>query len=201
MEAIAGTQFTFPNQTNFYNGKVRDVYSIGENVLVMVASDRISAFDVVLPRAIPFKGQVLNQIAERMLNETEDIVPNWKISSPDPNVTVGTRCEPFAVEMVIRGYLTGHAWRTYHSGGRILCGVQLPDEVRSGLYSHGSRGYQRSRLAVPHAGGREPVGERREEAVRSAQQGQEQSRQEVLPVAGADAGHGGGPGPLRSSLS
>jgi phosphoribosylaminoimidazole-succinocarboxamide synthase len=132
MKALAGTQFTFPNQTNFYKGKVRDVYSIGEDLLVMIASDRISAFDVVLPRAIPFKGQVLNQIAERMLNETADVVPNWKVASPDPNVTVGTRCEPFAVEMVIRGYLTGHAWRTYSSGIRLLCGVALPE----GLQEH-----------------------------------------------------------------
>jgi phosphoribosylaminoimidazole-succinocarboxamide synthase len=130
MEAIAGTQYTFPDQTNFYKGKVRDVYSIGTDLLVMVASDRISAFDVVLPRAIPFKGQVLNQIAERMLNETADIVPNWKVASPDPNVTVGTRCEPFAVEMVIRGYLTGHAWRTYSSGLRTLCGVALPEGLK-----------------------------------------------------------------------
>jgi len=130
MKALAGTHFNLPNQTNFYKGKVRDVYSIGEDVLIMVASDRISAFDVVLPRAIPFKGQVLNQIAERMLNETADIVPNWKISSPDPNVTVGTRCEPFAVEMVIRGYLTGHAWRTYSSGLRTLCGVALPEGLK-----------------------------------------------------------------------
>lgn len=130
MKALAGTQFNLPNQTNFYKGKVRDVYSIGQDVLVMVASDRISAFDVVLPRAIPFKGQVLNQIAERMLNETADVVPNWKISSPDPNVTVGTRCEPFAVEMVVRGYLTGHAWRTYSSGLRTLCGVALPEGLK-----------------------------------------------------------------------
>jgi phosphoribosylaminoimidazole-succinocarboxamide synthase len=132
MEAISGTQFTFPDQTNFYKGKVRDVYSIGSDLLVMIASDRISAFDVVLPRAIPFKGQVLNQIAERMLNETADVVPNWKLASPDPNVTIGKRCEPFAVEMVIRGYLTGHAWRTYSSGLRTLCGVSLP----AGLKEH-----------------------------------------------------------------
>ena len=130
MEALAGTQFTFPNQTNFYKGKVRDVYSIGADLLVIVASDRISAFDVVLPRAIPFKGQVLNQIAERMLNETADVVPNWKMASPDPNVTIGKRCEPFAVEMVIRGYLTGNAWRTYKSGERMICGVQMPEGMK-----------------------------------------------------------------------
>lgn len=130
MNALAGTNFNLPNQTNLYKGKVRDVYSIGTDLLVMVASDRISAFDVVLPRAIPFKGQVLNQIAERMLNETADVVPNWKLASPDPNVTIGKRCEPFAVEMVIRGYLTGHAWRTYSSGLRTLCGVALPEGLK-----------------------------------------------------------------------
>lgn len=122
--------YQLPNQTQFYRGKVRDVYSIGSDLLVMVASDRISAFDVVLPRPIPFKGQVLNQIAEHMLNATSDIVPNWKLSSPDPNVTVGWRCEPFKVEMVIRGYLTGHAWRTYKSGLRTLCGVSLPEGLK-----------------------------------------------------------------------
>ncbi len=130
MNIIAETLYNFPNQTNFYKGKVRDVYSIGEDILVMVASDRISAFDVVLPRAIPFKGQVLNQIASHMLDATKDIVPNWKISSPDPNVTIGYRCEPFKVEMVIRGYLTGHAWRTYQEGLRTLCGVALPDGLK-----------------------------------------------------------------------
>jgi phosphoribosylaminoimidazole-succinocarboxamide synthase len=128
--ALFETQFNFPNQTAFYKGKVRDVYSIGEDKLVMVASDRISAFDVVLPRAIPFKGQVLNQIAAHMLDATKDVVPNWKLSSPDPNVTIGYRCEPFKVEMVIRGYLTGHAWRTYKSGLRILCGVALPEGLK-----------------------------------------------------------------------
>jgi phosphoribosylaminoimidazole-succinocarboxamide synthase len=130
MQSLVETNYNFPNQTNFYKGKVRDVYSIGEEILVMVASDRISAFDVVLPRAIPFKGQVLNQIAAHMLDATKDVVPNWKISSPDPNVTVGYRCEPFKVEMVIRGYLTGHAWRTYKSGGRTLCGVALPEGLK-----------------------------------------------------------------------
>ncbi len=128
--AISGTHFNFPNQTAFYKGKVRDVYSIGNDLLVMVASDRISAFDVVLPRAIPFKGQVLNQIAAHMLEATADVVPNWRLASPDPNITVGYRCEPFKVEMVIRGYLTGHAWRTYNSGLRVLCGVTLPEGLK-----------------------------------------------------------------------
>jgi phosphoribosylaminoimidazole-succinocarboxamide synthase len=127
---ISGTHFHFPNQTAFYKGKVRDVYSIGDALLVMIASDRISAFDVVLPRPIPFKGQVLNQIAEHMLEATSDVVPNWRLVSPDPNVTIGYRCEPFKVEMVIRGYLTGHAWRTYNSGLRMLCGVQLPEGLK-----------------------------------------------------------------------
>jgi phosphoribosylaminoimidazole-succinocarboxamide synthase len=128
--AISGTHFNFPNQTAFYKGKVRDVYSIGDELLVMIASDRISAFDVVLPRAIPFKGQVLNQIAAHMLEATADVVPNWRLASPDPNITIGYRCEPFKVEMVIRGYLTGHAWRTYKSGLRELCGVQLPEGLK-----------------------------------------------------------------------
>jgi phosphoribosylaminoimidazole-succinocarboxamide synthase len=128
--AISGTHFNFPDQTAFYKGKVRDVYSIGNDLLVMIASDRISAFDVVLPRAIPFKGQVLNQIAAHMLEATADVVPNWRLASPDPNITIGYRCEPFKVEMVIRGYLTGHAWRTYKSGLRQLCGVQLPEGLR-----------------------------------------------------------------------
>ena len=130
--ALYETNYHFPNQTHFYKGKVRDVYSIGNDRLVMIASDRISAFDVVLPRAIPFKGQVLNQIAAHMLEATRNVVPNWMIASPDPNVTIGYRCEPFKVEMVIRGYLTGHAWRTYKSGLRSLCGVPLPD----GLQEH-----------------------------------------------------------------
>ena len=130
MNAIQETHFQFANQTHKYVGKVRDVYSIGQDILVMVASDRISAFDVVLPRPIPFKGQVLNQIAAHMLDATSDIVPNWKVVSPDPNVTVGHRCEPFKVEMVIRGYLTGHAWRTYKSGLRMLCGVDLPEGLK-----------------------------------------------------------------------
>jgi phosphoribosylaminoimidazole-succinocarboxamide synthase len=130
MEAIYTTDFNFPNQKSVYHGKVRDVYAIGENTLVMIATDRISAFDVVLPRAIPFKGQVLNQIASYMLDATKNVVPNWKTASPDPNVTIGKRCEPFKVEMVIRGYLTGHAWRTYKSGLRTLCGVALPEGLK-----------------------------------------------------------------------
>jgi phosphoribosylaminoimidazole-succinocarboxamide synthase len=130
MEAIYTTDFNFPNQKSVYHGKVRDVYAIGEDTLVMIATDRISAFDVVLPRAIPFKGQVLNQIASFMLDATKDVVPNWKMASPDPNVTIGKRCEPFKVEMVIRGYLTGHAWRTYKSGLRTLCGVALPEGLK-----------------------------------------------------------------------
>ena len=126
-KTINQTNFQLPNQTNFYKGKVRDVYTIGEDKLVMVTSDRISAFDHVLPKGIPFKGQVLNQIAAKFLTATEDIVPNWMEGNPDPSVTIGKRCEPFKVEMVIRGYLTGHAWREYKKGKRILCGVSLPD--------------------------------------------------------------------------
>jgi phosphoribosylaminoimidazole-succinocarboxamide synthase len=122
--------FSFPNQTNFYRGKVRDVYTIGTDTLVMVASNRISAFDVILPRPIPFKGQVLNQIAAHMLQATSDICPNWLQSTPAPNVAVGQRCEPFKVEMVVRGNLTGHAWRTYKSGLRTLCGVALPEGMK-----------------------------------------------------------------------
>jgi phosphoribosylaminoimidazole-succinocarboxamide synthase len=122
--------FAFPGQTGFYSGKVRDVYSIGENWLVMVASDRISAFDVILPRPIPFKGQVLNQIAAYMLEATRDICPNWLVSTPAPNASVGKRCEPFKIEMVVRGHLTGHAWRTYSAGKRMLCGVPLPEGLQ-----------------------------------------------------------------------
>ncbi len=130
MNAIKETNFIFSNQTNFYRGKVRDVYTINSEYLVMVASDRISAFDVVLPKPIPYKGQVLNQIAARFLEATQDIVPNWVISVPDPNVTIGKICEPFKVEMVIRGYLAGHAWREYLAGKRSICGVQLPDGLK-----------------------------------------------------------------------
>lgn len=130
MKAIIETAFNFPNQKHVYNGKVRDVYNINDELLIMVVSDRISAFDIVLPKGIPYKGQVLNQLAEKFLKATEDIVPNWRLASPDPNVTVGHYCEPFKVEMVIRGYLTGHAWRTYKSGKRILCGVEMPDGMK-----------------------------------------------------------------------
>ncbi|MBN1132935.1 MAG: phosphoribosylaminoimidazolesuccinocarboxamide synthase [Bacteroidales bacterium] len=129
-EALKGTNFSFPNQKQVYHGKVRDVYNINDEYLIMVVSDRISAFDVILPRGIPYKGQVLNQIANRFLDATSDIVPNWKITSPDPNVTVGYFAAPFKVEMVIRGYLTGHAWREYRSGKRSLCGVPLPEGLR-----------------------------------------------------------------------
>ncbi len=127
MKAITSTRFNFPNQKGVYNGKVRDVYNINDEFLTMIVTDRISAFDVVLPKGIPFKGQVLNQLAKKFLKSTEDIVPNWMISSPDPNVTIGHFCEPFKIEMVIRGYLTGHAWRTYKSGKREICGVKMPD--------------------------------------------------------------------------
>lgn len=127
INALSETHFQLPNQTAFYRGKVRDVYTLSNGRLVMVASDRISAFDHVLPRAIPFKGQVLNQIAAHFLVKTADICPNWLISTPDPNVAIGDACEPFKVEMVIRGYLAGHAARTYAKGGRLLCGVSLPD--------------------------------------------------------------------------
>ena len=126
-KALTRTDFDFPGQKSVYHGKVRDVYNINHEYLVMVVSDRISAFDVVLPKGIPYKGQVLNQIAAKFLDATADIVPNWKIATPDPNVTVGIHCEPFKVEMVIRGYLTGHAWREYRSGKRTLCGIVLPD--------------------------------------------------------------------------
>ena len=129
-KALVKSSFSFPNQKSVYNGKVRDVYNIGDKYLAMVVSDRISAFDVVLPKGIPFKGQVLNQIAEKFLNATADIVPNWKMAVPDPNVTVGKIAEPFAVEMVIRGYLTGHAWREYKSGKRVLCGVAMPEGMK-----------------------------------------------------------------------
>jgi len=129
-EAIIRTDFEFPGQKDVYHGKVRDVYNINDELLVMVASDRISAFDVVLPRAIPFKGQVLNQIAEKFLDATSDIVPNWKMASPDPMVTVGKYCNPFPVEMIIRGYLTGSSWRTYKSGAREICGVPVPDGLK-----------------------------------------------------------------------
>ena len=129
-KTISTTHFNFPNQKAFYKGKVRDVYNINNELLIMIASDRISAFDVVLPRQIPFKGQILNQIAAKMLIATKDIVPNWLVATPDPNVAVGLLCEPFKVEMVIRGFLTGHAARTYHEGKRVLCGVELPNGMK-----------------------------------------------------------------------
>lgn len=130
MDAIVKTDFRFPGQKSVYKGKVRDVYDIDGKYLVMVVSDRISAFDVVLPKGIPFKGQVLNQIAAKFLDATSDIIPNWKIATPDPMVTVGHKCEPFKVEMVIRGYLTGSAWRTYKAGERTLCGLPLPEGMK-----------------------------------------------------------------------
>lgn len=130
MEALVKTNFKFEEQKDLYIGKVRDVYNIDNNFLVMIVSDRISAFDAVLPKGIPFKGQVLNQIAEKFLDATEDIVPNWKISSPDPMVTIGHLCEPFKVEMVVRGFLSGHAWREYKQGKRTLCGVALPEGMK-----------------------------------------------------------------------
>ncbi len=126
---IGETHFNLPGQTNFYRGKVRDVYTVG-SFLIMVATDRISAFDVVLPRAIPYKGQVLNQVAAKMLRATEDIVPNWLIDVPDPNVSIGIICAPFRVEMVIRGYMTGHVWREYSAGRKTICGVTLPDGLK-----------------------------------------------------------------------
>jgi phosphoribosylaminoimidazole-succinocarboxamide synthase len=130
MQALKETNFNFPNQTGFYKGKVRDVYTINNQFLVMVVTDRISAFDVVLPKAIPYKGQVLNQIAAKFLEATKDIVPNWVISVPDPSVTIGRICEPYKVEMVIRGYLAGHAAREYALGKREVCGVKLPDGLK-----------------------------------------------------------------------
>ena len=130
MNALTKTEFNFKGQTKVYHGKVRDVYFIDNKYLVMVASDRISAFDVILPEGIPYKGQVLNQIAALFLDETKDIVPNWKIATPDPMVTVGKLCKPFPVEMIIRGYLTGSSWRTYKSGKREICGVPIPDGMK-----------------------------------------------------------------------
>ena len=129
-KAIVSTDFTFPGLKNVYKGKVRDVYNINDQYLIMIVSDRISAFDVVLPKGIPYKGQVLNQIATKFLDATSDIVPNWKIATPDPMVTVGHMCEPYKVEMVIRGYLTGHAWREYSSGKRTLCGITMADGMK-----------------------------------------------------------------------
>lgn len=127
---IAQTNFQFPNQTSYYKGKVRDVYTISDDYLVIIATDRLSAFDVVLPRVIPFKGQILNLIASSFLKQTEDIIPNWLISVPDPNVSIGYKCDPIPLEIVVRGYLSGHAWRVYKEGGREICGVKLPDGLR-----------------------------------------------------------------------
>jgi phosphoribosylaminoimidazole-succinocarboxamide synthase len=127
---ISDTNFEFPGQSNLYKGKVREVYTINDSLLVMVATDRLSAFDVVMPKGIPYKGQILNQIATKMMEATADIVPNWLIATPDPNVAVGHLCEPFKVEMVIRGYMSGHAAREYSLGNRLLCGVEMPDGLK-----------------------------------------------------------------------
>ena len=130
MEAVTSTNFNFENQKSLYVGKVRDVYNIADEMLVMVVSDRISAFDVVLPKGIPFKGQILNSIAAKFLDATADIVPNWKISTPDPMVTLGKKCEPLKLEVIVRGYLAGSAWREYQSGMRELCGIKLPEGMK-----------------------------------------------------------------------
>lgn len=130
MNTITTTHFNFPNQKSVYRGKVREVYNINDQLLVMIATDRLSAFDVVLPKGIPYKGQILNQIATKFMELTADIVPNWLVATPDPNVAIGHLCEPFKVEMVIRGYLSGHAAREYAAGKRILCGVQMPDGLK-----------------------------------------------------------------------
>ena len=132
MKAITKTDYLFPKQTAKYVGKVRDVYTIEDKYLVMITTDRISAFDVVLPEGIPYKGQVLNQIAAKFLAATSDIVPNWRVASPDAMVTVGHRCEPFSVEMIVRGYLTGSSWRSYKAGAREICGIKIPD----GMHEH-----------------------------------------------------------------
>ena len=129
-KTITRTQFNFPGQTNFYKGKVREVYSLKNDLLIMIATDRLSAFDVVMPKGIPYKGQILNQIATKMMRDTEDLVPNWLLATPDPNVAVGKKCEPFKVEMVIRGYMSGHAAREYKAGKRMLCGVPLPEGLK-----------------------------------------------------------------------
>ncbi len=130
MKALTKTNFAFPGQTDVYHGKVRDVYFIGEDLLCMVATDRISAFDVILPEGIPYKGQILNQIAAKFLEATRDIVPNWLLATPDPMVSIGYRCQGYPVEMIVRGYLCGSAWRAYKSGVREICGVKLPDGMR-----------------------------------------------------------------------
>lgn len=130
MEAIVNTNFTFPKQTSLYHGKVRDVYTIDNNLLAMIVTDRISAFDVILPKGIPYKGEILNRIASKFLDETKDICPNWKLSTPDPMVTVGLKCEGLPVEMIVRGYLCGSSWRTYMSGARKICGIDIPEGMR-----------------------------------------------------------------------
>ncbi|KJJ38813.1 phosphoribosylaminoimidazolesuccinocarboxamide synthase [Aequorivita vladivostokensis] len=127
---IISTDFNFPGQKSVYHGKVREVYTLENNILLMIATDRLSAFDVVMPKGIPYKGQILNQIATKMMRDTQDLVPNWLIATPDPNVAIGEACEPFKVEMVIRGYMSGHAAREYKAGKRILCGVTMPDEMK-----------------------------------------------------------------------
>ena len=129
-QTIIESNFTFPGQTSVYKGKVREVYGVGDDLLIMIATDRLSAFDVVMPKGIPFKGQILNQIATKMMRATEDVVPNWLLAAPDPNVAIGHACEPFKVEMVIRGYLSGHAAREYKKGKRMLCGVPMPEGMR-----------------------------------------------------------------------
>jgi phosphoribosylaminoimidazole-succinocarboxamide synthase len=129
-KTILSSSYSFPGQKSIYKGKVRDVYNIRDKYLLMIVSDRISAFDVVMPRGIPYKGQVLNQIAAKFLDATSDIVPNWKIATPDPNVTIGHICEPYPVEMIVRAYLTGSSWRTYKSGAREICGVPIPEGMR-----------------------------------------------------------------------
>lgn len=130
MNTIIDTNFNFPGQQDIYKGKVREVYTLDNDVLLMVATDRLSAFDVVMPKGIPYKGQILNQIATKMMKDTEDLVPNWLIATPDPNVAIGKRCEPFKVEMVIRGYMSGHAAREYKAGKRMLCGVPMPEGMK-----------------------------------------------------------------------
>ncbi len=130
MNTITDTNFNFPGQKSIYKGKVREVYTLEDDLLLMIATDRLSAFDVVMPKGIPFKGQILNQIATKMMKDTEDLVPNWLVATPDPNVAIGKRCEPFKVEMVIRGYMSGHAAREYKAGRRILCGVAMPEGMK-----------------------------------------------------------------------
>ena len=130
LKTILSSNYNFPGQKSIYKGKVRDVYNIDDKYLLMIVSDRISAFDVVLPRGIPYKGQVLNQIAAKFLDATNDIVPNWKIATPDPTVTFGHKCEPFPVEMIVRAYLTGSSWRTYQNGAREICGIKIPDGMK-----------------------------------------------------------------------